>query len=197
MKIYKNYFAIIIILSLTFSYLSSIKAAESVTFNSANLGRTYDGLGGLESYGKLLFDYPEQQRNEILDYLFLPNYGAALQILKMTIGCDGNDAGGSWPSHRRSLDETPNYNRGYGWWMMKEAKKRNPNIQLSALNWGYPGYATTDELKAQFIFEYVKGAKDVHGLILDHIGGNQNESEIMPGVTKLLRQSWMQVDLEV
>jgi len=188
MKIYKNYFAIIIILSLTFSYLSSIKAAESVTLNSANLGRTYDGLGGLESYGKLLFDYPEQQRNEILDYLFLPNYGASLQILKMTIGCDGNDAGGSWPSHRRSLDETPNYNRGYGWWMMKEAKKRNPNIQLSALNWGYPGYATTDELKAQFIYEYVKGAKDVHGLILDHIGGNQNESEIMPGVTKLLRQ---------
>lgn len=31
-------------------------------------------------------DYPEPQRSEILDYLFKPNFGAALSILKVEIG---------------------------------------------------------------------------------------------------------------
>lgn len=187
MSIDKNLQCILLIVLLS-PLLALANGTVNITLNSADLGRSFDGLGAIESYGKLLYDYPEKQRNEILDYLFLPNYGASLQILKMTIGCDGNNEGGSWPSHRRSLSENPNYNRGYGWWMMKEAKKRNPAIQLSALNWGYPGWATTDALKAEFIFEYVKGARDEHGLILDHIGGNQNESMIRPNVTKLLRQ---------
>ena len=36
---------------------------------------------------------------------------------------------GTEPSHMHyALDE--NYFRGYEWWLMKEAKKRNPNITL-------------------------------------------------------------------
>ncbi|MEA4936621.1 MAG: hypothetical protein VB102_08270 [Paludibacter sp.] len=196
MNINKFLFTFTIALSLKLLMPVQANALTIITLDGTNLGRSYDGLGAVESYGKLLYDYPEKQRDEILDYLFLPNYGASLQILKMTIGCDGNDVGGSWPSHKRNLEESPDYNRGYGWWMMKEARKRNPDIQLSALNWGYPGWATTDELKAEFIFEYVKGARDKHGLILNHIGGNQNESEIRPGVTKLLRQKLDAAGLE-
>lgn len=38
-------------------------------------------------------------------------------------------ADGTEPSHMHyALDE--NYFRGYEWWLMKEAKKRNPNITL-------------------------------------------------------------------
>lgn len=33
-----------------------------------------------------------------------------------------------------------NYNRGYEWWLMKEAKKRNPNITIYGLSWGVPGW---------------------------------------------------------
>jgi hypothetical protein len=48
--------------------------------------RALDGVGGLSGGGAtsvLLPHYPEQQRNEILDFLFLPNYGAALHSLKV------------------------------------------------------------------------------------------------------------------
>lgn len=38
-------------------------------------------------------------------------------------------ADGTEPSHMHyALDE--NYFRGYEWWLMKEAKRRNPNITL-------------------------------------------------------------------
>ena len=48
--------------------------------------RALDGVGGLSGGGAtsvLLPHYPEPQRSEILDFLFLPNYGAALHSLKV------------------------------------------------------------------------------------------------------------------
>ena len=30
--------------------------------------------------------------------------------------------------------------RGYEWWLMREAKQRNPDIVLSGLSWGAPGW---------------------------------------------------------
>lgn len=36
---------------------------------------------------------------------------------------------GTEPSHMHNETEE-NYFRGYEWWLMKEAKKRNPNITL-------------------------------------------------------------------
>jgi|GEM_PF-2074844 len=71
---------------------------------------------------------------------------------------------------------------------MKEAKKRNPDIILTALHLGYPAYASSSDLKADFIYEFVKGAKSAHNLCIDYIGGNQNESAISPAVTKSLRR---------
>ena len=150
-------------------------ATTTVNLNGKNLLHTFGGLGAIPSYEKLLYDYPEPQRSEMLDYLFLPNYGAALQVLKVEIGYDGNNTAVAWASYKRSLNEQPDFNRGYVWWLMKEAKKRNPDILLSALHWGYPAWAKTNEQKAEFIFGFVKGAKEVHGLHIDYIGGNMNE----------------------
>ncbi len=155
--------------------VSPTGAKGVITLDGNAVLRTFEGLGAIPSYEKLLYDYPEPQRSEILDYLFLPNYGAALQVLKVEIGYDGNNTAVSWPSYKRSLDEKPDFNRGYAWWLMKEAKKRNPEIKLSALHWGYPAWAKTNEQKAEFIFGFVKGAKQEHGLHIDYIGGNMNE----------------------
>ena len=61
-------------------------AATTITINGTAAGRTFDGVGAISGGGgnsRLLFDYPEPQRSQILDYLFRPNYGAALQILKV------------------------------------------------------------------------------------------------------------------
>ena len=44
---------------------------------------------------RLLTDYPAAQQQQILDYLFKPDYGADLQILKVEIGGDTNSTDGS------------------------------------------------------------------------------------------------------
>ena len=95
--------------------------------------------------GRLLIDYPEPARSEILDFLFKPNYGAALHHLKVEIGGDVNSTDGTEPSYARTREEfnhpKPEYfNRGYEWWLMREAKKRNPRIYIDILQWGAPGW---------------------------------------------------------
>jgi hypothetical protein len=161
---------------------------NTVAIDFQRIARTFEGLGALESYGKLLYDYPQKQREEILDYLYKPNYGASLQILKVEIGSDTNNTATAWPSHQRSLEEKPNFERGFVWWLIDEARKRNPDLILAALNWGYPAWCSTDELKAQFIYDFVRGARAEHRTDIQYIGGNQNESAITPEVTKILRK---------
>lgn len=57
----------------------------------------YLNLSGGGATSKLLVNYPEPQRSEILDYLFKPNFGAALQILKVEIGGDAQSTDGMVP----------------------------------------------------------------------------------------------------
>ena len=130
----------------------------------------------------MLIDYPEPQRSEILDYLFKPNFGAAIQINKVEVGGEGNSTIGSEPSHMRSPTEE-NYQRGYEWWLMKESKKRNPDIKLFGLEWSAPGWINPDKKRQSvwtrnnidYLLKWIKGAKDVHGLTIDYMAG-WNES---------------------
>jgi len=57
--------------------------------DSAGPARVLDGIGGLSGGGAtsvFLPSYPEPARSQILDYLFKPNFGASLHILKVEIG---------------------------------------------------------------------------------------------------------------
>ena len=114
---------------------------KAVVLDGQSKGRAFDGLGALSAGAstRLLVDYPEPQRSQILDYLFKPGYGAELQHLKVEVGGDVNSTDGSEPSHMRSRSDH-NYTRGYEWWLMVEAHKRNPNIILDILPWGAPGW---------------------------------------------------------
>lgn len=82
-------------------------------------------------------DHAEPYRSQILDYLFLPNFGASLHMLKVEIGGDGQSTDGTEPSHMHTRHDL-NYQRGYEWWLLTEAKKRNPNILTYALSWAVP-----------------------------------------------------------
>ncbi|ESO82898.1 hypothetical protein LOTGIDRAFT_92651, partial [Lottia gigantea] len=148
--------------------------------DSEGLGRRFDGVGGLSGGGatsKLLVNYPEQQRNEILDYLFKPNFAASLQILKVEIGGDAQSTDGSEASHMHYPWDL-NFNRGYQWWMMKEAKKRNPEIKFYGLPWGFPGWVgggtqspyTYPNITTSYISKWILGAKAVHNLTIDYVG---------------------------
>ncbi len=152
-------------------------AATTVTINGNGAGRTFDGVGAISGGGgnsRLLIDYPEPQRGQILDYLFRPGYGAAMQILKVEVGGDTNSTSGAEPSHRHTAGDL-NCGRGYEWWLMEQAKARNPGIKLAALAWGAPGWIGNGNFWSGDMINYLVAwldcAKNTHGLTIDYLGG--------------------------
>jgi hypothetical protein len=59
----------------------------SITLDGDAAAQEFDGHGGLSAGAttRLLADYPPQQQSEVLDYLFLPGFGASLQVLKVCV----------------------------------------------------------------------------------------------------------------
>lgn len=164
-----------------------------VTLDGHSKGRKFDGLGAVSAgaSSRLLIDYPEPYRSQILDYLFKPGYGAALQHLKVEIGSDVNSTDGSEPSHMRTPTDH-DYTRGYEWWLMTEARKRNPKIILDSLPWGAPGWVGTDTLYTQpmadYVADFLLSAKDRVGLDIAYTG-IWNEKQFDAGYVKMLQKS--------
>lgn len=77
---------------LCLSLLVASNAQTTTTYaitDSAGPARVLDGIGGLSGGGAtsvFLPSYPEPARSQILDYLFKPNFGASLHVLKVEIG---------------------------------------------------------------------------------------------------------------
>jgi hypothetical protein len=170
------------------------QAAVAITLNGSSGGRTLDGVGAVSGGGgnsRLLIDYPEPQRGQILDYLFKPGYGAALQMLKVEIGGDTNSTSGAEPSHshfRGDLD----CNRGYEWWIMEQAKARNPNISLAGLPWGAPGWIGNGTFLSSDLTTYLLswlGCAKQHGLDIDYIVPAQNERQWSAATTINVRNA--------
>ncbi len=147
-----------------------------ITVDAAGTGRVFGGVGAISGGGgnsRLLNDYPAQQRDQILDYLFKPGYGASLQILKLEIGGDANSTDGSEPSveHTRGV---VNCNAGYEFWLAEQAKLRNPNLKLYALAWAAPGWIGGGKFWSQDMVDYLMTWLDCahsHGLSIDYLGG--------------------------
>ena len=124
-----------------------LAADQEIRLDRGTRGRVFEGIGTLSAgaSSKLLIDYPEPQRSQILDLLFKPKYGASLQHLKVELGGDVNSTCGTEPAFAHTRDEFANpdaskYKRGYEWWLMVEARKRAPAILFDALQWGAPGW---------------------------------------------------------
>ena len=99
------------------------------------------------------------------------------------------------------LPQPPNLG-GYEWWLMAEAKKRNPAILLYGLSWAFPSWVTclpgtltncTDQdpyawpqQLATYTTKWVAGAKNTWGLDIDYIG-NWNERNYNVTYIKTLR----------
>jgi hypothetical protein len=150
-------------------------ADTNIVLDGAAPGRVYEGIGALSAgaSSRLLIDYPEPQRSQILDYLFKPDYGASLQHLKVEIGADVNSTDGSEPSYARTPTDR-DFTRGYEWWLMEEARKRNPKIILDSLPWGAPGWVGKGTLytpdMAAYVADFLQGAKQKYNLDIAYTG---------------------------
>ena len=155
-----------------------------IALSTQVLGRRFDGIGGLAAVGgaRLLYEYPEPTRGKILDLLFSPDGGGALyQILKIEIEGDADSSYGSGPSFQHTADPSSvSFSRGvYLPWLIKEAKRRQPELKLYALSWGLPGWvgrtngATDGVLSTQGVqyhVDYLRGAKSSHDIEFDYVG---------------------------
>ncbi|WP_229913322.1 ricin-type beta-trefoil lectin domain protein [Kitasatospora herbaricolor] len=157
-------------------------ATGTITVDGASGGRVFDGIGAASGGGgnsRLLYDYPEPQRSEILDLLFEPGYGASLQILKVEVGGDTNSTDGAEPSAEHTATDV-DWNRGYEWWLMEQAKARNPDIRLYALAWGAPGWIGSSWSTAMidYYVRWIEHARSDHGLTIDFVGGWNEHQDV-------------------
>jgi hypothetical protein len=165
---------------------------KTVIIDGSSKGRIFDGIGALSAgaSSRLLIDYQEPYRSQILDYLFKPAYGAALQHLKVEIGGDVNSTDGSEPSHMRTPADR-DYTRGYEWWLIQEARKRNPQIILDTLPWGAPGWIGSANYyspdMARYVADFLENAKKRYGLDIAYTG-IWNEKQFDAAYVKELRR---------
>ena len=153
------------------------QAVQTITVDGAAPGRAFEGVSAVSGGGntsRLLPDYPDAQRKQILDYLFKPQFAASLPELKVEVGGDVNSTQGSEPSHMHTRDDE-NYTRGFEWWLMEQAKARNPQIGLGCLAWGAPGWVGNGNFWSADMMDYyirfIKGAKRYHNLDISNVGG--------------------------
>lgn len=167
-------------------------SGQTISINGAGTGRIFDGLGAVSGGGAtsvFLMDYQEPYRSQIMDFLFKPNFGASMTALFVEIGGDANSTQGSEPSHMHSRNDT-NFQRGYEWWLMREAKKRNPAITLDGVAWGAPGWIGNGSFYSTDMMNYyiiwIKGLKSHYGYDFDAIGC-RNEYSVEEGFATQFR----------
>src|SRR5438094_6537353 len=180
-----------IAISLLFTAVTN-QAAQVVELKGAAGGKRFDGIGVVNGGGAtsvLLKDYPEPQRSQILDFVFKPKFGASVSALLVEIPGDGNSTQGSMPSHMHTRDDL-NYSRGYTWWILREAKKRNPDLSLDGTAWSAPGWVGNGKFWSQdaadYYVKWLEGLRKVYGLEFDAIGC-RNEKGYSQEFAKMLR----------
>ncbi|HEY6081919.1 MAG TPA: hypothetical protein VIU45_00595, partial [Chitinophagaceae bacterium] len=153
-----------------------------IQINGQDTERTFEGIGGVSAgaSSRLLIDYAEPYRGDILDYLFKPRFGAGFQHLKVEIGGGYNSTDGSEPSFARTRAEMshPDFTRGYEYWLMRMARDRNPDIVLDCLPWTFPAWFDGGEHSqdaADYTAKFIQGAKSQWGLDINYTAGHRNE----------------------
>jgi hypothetical protein len=155
----------------------------NIAVNGNGGDRTFDGVGAVLGGGgnaRYLMDYPEAQRDQILDYMFEPDYGASLQLLKLEIGGDAFSSDGAEASVEHANGQI-NCNAGYELSIAQQAVALNPNLKLYGLQWAAPGWVgdgsntvfTNDD--TQYLLSWLNCAKQ-DGLTISYLGG-WNESD--------------------
>ncbi|WP_158796454.1 hypothetical protein [Pedobacter sp. L105] len=158
----------------------NLKAQTIISLKANDKGRVFEGIGAVSAGASTrnMVDYPEKQRSEILDYLFKPKFGASLQHLKVEIGGGENSTCGSEPSHAISREELASPKpRGYEFWLMSEARKRNPNIILNGLPWAFPNWVGDrfSQASADWFVSFLEVARKNYHMEIDWLSASQNE----------------------
>ncbi len=162
---------------------STIQAATQATvrLRGSDPGQAFAGIGAVSAGAstRLLVDYPEPYRCDILDFLFKPDFGAGFQHLKVEIGGGENSTCGSEPSHAITREELAHpRDRGYEFWLMREARNRNPQVLLDCLPWSYPGWirGPFSQDASDWFVAFLEVARKQYRMELNWVSAAQNEN---------------------
>jgi hypothetical protein len=152
-----------------------------IQLKASDPGRVFQGVGAVSAGAstRLLFDYGEPYRGDILDFLFKPGFGAGFQHLKVEIGGGENSTCGSEPSHAITRQELAHPKaRGYEFWLMSEARRRNPRVILDCLPWSYPGWlrGRFSQDASDWFVAFLEVARKEYGMNVDWVAAAQNEN---------------------
>ena len=179
-------------LAATLAGSMTLCAQQTICVQDLSRGKTFDGIGAVNGGGAtsvLLKDYPEPQRSQIMDLVFKPQFGASVSTTLVEVPGDGNSTQGSMPSHSHWRGDH-NYQRGYIWWVLKEAQKRNPRLTLDATAWSAPRWVGDfwSQDMADYYVDWLEGARRWHGLEFDALGCH-NEKGYSYDFAKRLRRT--------
>jgi hypothetical protein len=162
----------------------------AVVIDGKSGGRRWCGIGSTPATAmeRQLMHYPAAIQQDILDFMFKPNYGMALTHLKVEVGGDNNSTAAVEPSFAHTREELahPNFHRGGNYWLMRKARDINPGIELGALAWTQPywvgnGSGRTDNVSfftqesADYFVKFYEGARKEWGLEMQYFSAEQNE----------------------
>ena len=160
----------------TLALSASWASSAQISLDGRAAAHVYDGHGGLSAgaSSRLLWDYPEAQRADVLDMLFLPQHGLSLHTIKVEIGGDAQSTDGTEPSHEHARGDL-SCTRGYEIFLLQEAKRRNPDIVTFGLSWGAPGWINNGttffgEEMMSYQSDWVACIKKELGFWVDYIG---------------------------
>ena len=153
----------------------------AIHLKATDAGRVFQGVGAVSAGAstRLLYDYEEPYRGDILDFLFKPGFGAGFQHLKVEIGGGENSTCGSEPSHAITREELAHPKaRGYEFWLMSEARRRNPRVMLDCLPWSYPGClrGRFSQDASDWFVAFLEVARKEYGMNVDWVAAAQNEN---------------------
>ena len=91
------------------------------------------------------------------------------------------------PSHMHTRDDL-NYSRGYTWWIMQEAQKRNPELTLDGTAWSAPAWIGNGNFWSQdaadYYVKWLEGLRDVYGLKFSAIGCRNEKGAFITAFSK-------------
>ncbi len=154
--------------------------------NNVN-GLTYKGFGLLNCNGtsNLLMDYKSSNPDaywEMMSFLFGGEHPLFSHV-KMEMGNDGNNSTAADACTMRWADEEADVSRSPGFAMAADAKKLNPDVKISILNWGQPNWVTNNETKYIWYRETIFDCYEKYGYILDYVNPDVNERN--PDATRI------------
>lgn len=147
-------------------------------------GLTFKGFGVLSanSTSAVLMDYKSEQPEkyaELLQVLFGGDH-PIMHHVKIEMGDDRNNSTGSDVSTMRTADEPANVRRHPGFQLAADAKKVNPDLQVSILRWNAAPWANTNDKIYDWYKNTILAAYRDYGYMVDyaHPGVNEHTADL-------------------